>query len=158
MSILIDENTTVIIQGLSGYQARFDTEGSLRYGTKVAAGVVPGRKGEEVFGLPLYNTVAEAAREHKPDVSVVYVPARGAKDAVCEAVSAGVKLVVILTEKVPYRDFAEAYRIAKLNGARLTGPNCNGIISPGRCKVGILGNDPRFSSRARSASCRARGA
>ena len=144
MSILIDENTRVIIQGLSGYQARFDTGGSLRYGTKVVAGVVPGRQGEEVFGLPLYNTVAEAAKEHKPDVSVVYVPAKGAKDAVCEAVSAGVKLVVILTEKVPNRDFSEAFRIAKLHGARLTGPNCNGIISPGRCKVGILGNDPRY--------------
>jgi succinyl-CoA synthetase alpha subunit len=144
MSILIDENTTVIIQGLSGFQAKFDTEGSIRYGTKVVAGVVPGRGGETVLGLPIYNTVAEAVERHNPDASVVYVPARGAKDAICEAAQAGVKLILTLTEKIPNRDFAEAFRIAKLHGARLLGPNCNGVISPGRSKIGILGNDPRY--------------
>lgn len=147
MSILIDENTTVIIQGLSGFQATFDTEGSIRYGTNVLAGVVPGRGGETVLGLPIYNTVAEAVEKHNPDVSVVYVPARGAKDAICEAVEAGVKLVLTLTEKVPNRDFSEAFRIAKLHGARLLGPNCNGVISPGRSKIGILGNDPRYFTK-----------
>ncbi|MGB3222843.1 MAG: CoA-binding protein [Desulforhopalus sp.] len=147
MSILIDENTTVIIQGLSGFQASFDTEGSIRYGTKVLAGVVPGRGGETVLGLPIYNTVAEAVQRHNPDVSVVYVPARGAKDAICEAVEAGVKLVLTLTEKVPNRDFSEAFRIARLHGARLLGPNCNGVISPGRSKIGILGNDPRYFTK-----------
>jgi succinyl-CoA synthetase alpha subunit len=144
MSILIDEETSVVIQGLSGYQAQFDTEGAIRYGTKVVAGVVPGRKGETVLGLPIYNTVAEAARDHRVDASVVYVPAQGTKDAVAEAVSAGVKLVLVLTERVPYRDFAEAYRIAQIRGARLLGPNSNGVISPGRSKIGILGNDPRY--------------
>jgi len=144
MSILIDENTTVVIQGLSGFQAKFDTEGSLRYGTKVVAGVVPGRKGEQVLGLPIYNSVAEAAREHRPDAAVIYVPAQGAKDAICEAVHADIKLVLTLTEKVPFRDFSEAFRIAQLHGARLLGPNCNGVISPGRSKMGILGNDPRY--------------
>jgi succinyl-CoA synthetase alpha subunit len=144
MSILIDENTRVVIQGLSGFQAKFDTEGSIRYGTKVVAGVVPGRRGEKVLDLPIYNSVAEAARKHKLDASVVYVPAWGTKDAICEAVHAGVKLVLTLTEKVPFRDFAEAFRIARLHGARLLGPNCNGVISPGRSKMGILGNDPRY--------------
>lgn len=144
MSILIDKNTTVVIQGLSGFQASFDTEGALRYGTKVVAGVVPGRKGETVLGLPIYNTVAEAAQVHQPDVSVVYVPASGAKDAICEAAHAGIKIVLTLTEKVPYRDFSEAYHIAKRQGTRLVGPNCNGVISPGRSKIGILGNDPRY--------------
>jgi succinyl-CoA synthetase alpha subunit len=144
MSILIDENSTVVIQGLSGFQARFDTEGSIRYGTKVVAGVVPGRKGERVLGLPIYNSVSEAARKHQPDVAVIYVPAKGTKDAICEAVHAGIKLVLTLTEKVPFRDFSEAYRISQLQGARLLGPNCNGVISPGRSKIGILGNDPRY--------------
>jgi succinyl-CoA synthetase alpha subunit len=144
MSILIDKNTTVVIQGLSGFQARFDTEGSLRYGTKVVAGVVPGREGESVLGLPVYNTVSDAARKHQPDVSVVYVPANGAKDAICEAAHAGIKIILTLTEKIPSRDFSEAYRIAKLHGARILGPNCNGVISPGSSKIGILGNDPRF--------------
>lgn len=144
MSILIDKNTTVVIQGLSGFQARFDTEGCLRYGTRVVAGVVPGREGEHVLGLPVYNSVSEAARNHRPDVSVIYVPANGAKDAICEAAHSGIKIILTLTEKIPSRDFSEAYRIAKLHGARLLGPNCNGVISPGRSKIGILGNDPRF--------------
>ena len=144
MSILIDEKTAVLIQGLSGYQARFDTEGAIRYGTNVVAGVVPGRKGEKILGLPIYNTVSEATREHRVDASVVYVQARGAKDAISEAVTAGVKLVLALMEKVPFRDFAEAYRIAQIRGTRLLGPNSNGVISPGRSKIGILGNDPRY--------------
>ena len=143
MSILIDKDTRVIIQGLSGHQAQFDTQGSLAYGTKVVGGVVPGRKGETVLEIPIYNTVAEAVSATGATASVVYVPAMGTKDAIIEAVYAGIKLVVIITEKVPVRDFAEAYAIACQHGTRLMGPNCNGIIAPGKTKLGILGNSPR---------------
>ncbi len=144
MSILIDENTRVVIQGLSGHQAQFDTKGSLAYGTEVVAGVVPGRRGQSVLGLPVYNTVAEAVTECGADASVIYVPAQGAKDAVLEAVYAGIKLVLIITEKIPFRDFSEAFYIAQSRGVRLIGPNSNGIISPAKSKMGILGNAPQY--------------
>jgi len=144
MSILIDENTRVVIQGLSGHQAQFDTKGSLAYGTRVVAGVVPGRKGQTVLDLPIYNTVAEAVTEHGANASVIYVPAQGAKDAILEAVYAGIKLVLIITEKIPFRDFSEAFHIAKSRGVRLIGPNSNGIISPSKSKMGILGNAPQY--------------
>lgn len=144
MSILIDENTRVVIQGLSGHQAQFDTKGSLAYGTRVVAGVVPGRKGQTVLDLPIYNTVAKAVIEHGANASVIYVPAQGAKDAILEAVYAGIKLVLIITEKIPLRDFSEAFHIAKSRGVRLIGPNSNGIISPSKSKMGILGNAPQY--------------
>lgn len=144
MSILVNGETRVIIQGLSGFQAQFDTRGSLAYGTRVVGGVVPGRKGEKILDLPIFNTVAEAVATTGADASVIYVPAMGAKDAIIEAAYAGIKLVVIITEKVPVRDFAEAYHISKKRGTRLLGPNCNGIISPGKTKLGILGNAPKY--------------
>jgi succinyl-CoA synthetase alpha subunit len=140
MSILIDENTRVVVQGLTGHQAQFDTSYGLDYGTKVVAGVVPGREGQRILCIPIYNTVARAVRECGANASVLYVPAAGAKDAILEAVYAGIQLVVIITEKVPYRDFSEAFQSAKSRGVRLIGPNCNGLISPGKCKMGILGN------------------
>ncbi len=144
MSILIDENTKVIVQGLTGYQAQFDTKHCLKYGTKIVGGVVPGRAGEQVMGLPLYNTMADAVDATGANTSVVYVPARGAMDAILEAAHAGIKLVQVITEKVPYRDFSQAYHIANRLGTRIIGPNSNGIISPGKAKIGILGNDWRF--------------
>lgn len=146
MSILLDRNTRIVIQGLSGHQARFDTERALKYGARVVAGVVPGRKGERVLGLPVYNTVAEALDRHQARASALYVPGRGAKDAILEAASAGVELVIVITEKIPLRDFAEAYHLARARGARVIGPNCNGVISPGKSKMGILGNAPQFFS------------
>ncbi len=144
VSILIDENTKFVVQGLSGHQATFDTKGALAYGSKVVAGVVPGRKGEKVLDIPMYNTVAEAVQHQGAEASVIYVPARGGKDAILEAAAAGIQLVVVVTEKIPYRDFAEAYDIANSKGMRIIGPNSNGLISPGKSKLGILGNDPRY--------------
>lgn len=144
MSILIDQDTRVVVQGLSGHQAQFDTQGSIDYGTKIVAGVVPGRKGQTVLGIPIYNTVAQAVSATGATASVIYVPAKGTKDAIVEAVYAGLSLVVIITEKVPARDFAEAYAIATCYGTRLMGPNCNGIIAPGKSKIGILGNAPQY--------------
>lgn len=144
MSILIDQNTRIIIQGLSGHQAQFDTKRSLAYGSKVVAGVVPGREGQTVLGLPIYNTVEKAVTRHGANASVIYVPAQGAKDAILEAAYAGIKLIVIITEKIPLRDFSEAFHIARSRGVCLIGPNSNGIISPGKCKMGILGNAPQY--------------
>ena len=149
MSILIDEDTRIVVQGLSGYQAKFDTEGSLRYGSKVVAGVVPGRKGETILGLPMFNTVKEAVENEGAEASVIYVPASGGKDAIAEAAAAGIKLAVVVTEKIPHRDFAEAYRIACAKGMRIIGPNSNGLISSGKSKIGILGNDDRYFAPGR---------
>lgn len=144
MSILLDQNSRVVIQGLSGYQAQFDTKFCLEYGTNILAGVVPGREGQTVLGLPIYNSVKQAVVNHDVDTSAIYIPARAAKDAILEAIYAGIKLIVIVTEMIPLKDFAEVYRIAKSRNVRLIGPNCNGIISPGKAKILILGNDFRF--------------
>jgi succinyl-CoA synthetase alpha subunit len=144
MSILIDESTKVVVQGLTGYQAQFDSKHCIEYGTKIVGGVVPGRAGEKVMDLPLFNTMADAVAATDANTSVVYVPARGAMDAILEAAHAGIKLVQIITEKIPYLDFSRAYHIARLLDTRIMGPNSNGIISPGKCKIGILGNDWRY--------------
>ena len=144
MSILVDEKTKVVVQGLTGYQAQFDSKHCLSYGTKIVGGVVPGRAGEQVMDLPLFNTMADAVTVTGANTSVVYVPARGAMDAILEAAYAGIKLISVITEKIPYADFSRAYHISKKLGARIMGPNSNGIISPGKSKIGILGNDPRF--------------
>ena len=144
MSILVDEKTRVVVQGLTGYQAQFDTGNCLAYGTRVVGGVVPGRAGESVMDLPLFNTMAEAVEATGANTSVVYVPARGAMDAILEAAHAGIKLVQVITEKIPYLDFSRAFNIARRLGTRIMGPNSNGIISPGKPKIGILGNDWRF--------------
>jgi succinyl-CoA synthetase alpha subunit len=144
MSILIDENTMVVVQGLTGYQAQFDSRHCLEYGTKIVGGVVPGRAGETVMDLPLFNTMDDAVAATGANTSVIYVPARGAMDAILEAAYAGIKLVQIITEKIPYLDFSRAYHIARRLGTRIIGPNSNGIISPGKSKIGILGNDWRY--------------
>jgi len=144
MSILVDEKTKVVVQGLTGYQAQFDSKHCLSYGTKIVGGVVPGRAGEQVMNLPLFNTMEDAVAATGANTSVVYVPAKGAMDAILEAAYAGIKLVSVITEKIPYADFSKAYHIARKLGTRIMGPNSNGIISPGKSKIGILGNDPRF--------------
>ncbi len=144
MSILIDEMTKVVVQGLTGYQAQFDSKHCLSYGTKIVGGVVPGRAGEKVMDLPLFNTMADAVAATGANTSVVYVPSRGAMDAIVEAAHAGIRLVQIITEKIPYLDFSKAYHIAHRLGTRIIGPNSNGIISPGKSKIGILGNDPKY--------------
>lgn len=144
MSILIDEKTKVVVQGLTGYQAQFDSKHCLEYGTKIVGGVVPGRSGQKVMDIPIFNTMADAVAATGANTSIVYVPAMGAMDAILEAAYAGIELVEVITEKVPYRDFSQSYHIAKRLGTRIIGPNSNGIISPGKSKIGMLGNDPRF--------------
>ena len=145
MSILIDKNTRLVVQGITGRDGSFHTQQMLRYGTKVVAGVTPGRAGESVHGVPVFDSMVEAVAETRANASVIYVPAPFAADAIHEAADAGVTLIVCITEGVPVRDTLTAYhRVAALrerNGhgrPRLLGPNCPGLISPGLSKVGIL--------------------
>ena len=138
MSILIDKNTKVICQGLTGKQGTFHTQQSLEYGTQVVAGVTPGRGGEKHLNLPVFNTVAEAKAATGATVSMIYVPAPFAADAILEAADAGVELVVCITEGVPVLDMVRVKAVLKGSNVRLIGPNCPGIITPGACKIGIM--------------------
>jgi len=138
MSILIDKNTKVICQGLTGKQGTFHAQQCLDYGTKVVAGVTPGRGGEKHLGLPVYDTVADAARATGATVSMIYVPAPFAADAILEAADAGLELVVCITEGVPVLDMIKVKAVLRGTRTRLIGPNCPGIITPGQCKIGIM--------------------
>ena len=145
MSILIDKNTRLVVQGITGRDGAFHTRQMVDYGTKVVAGVTPGKGGQQVHGVPVFDTVAEAVAATRANTSVIYVPAPFAADAVYEAADAGVALIVCITEGVPVRDALGAYHhVADLRAAndgsrpRLVGPNCPGLISPGLSKVGIL--------------------
>lgn len=138
MSILVNQNTKLLVQGITGRDGSFHTRQMLDYGTRVVAGVTPGKGGQEEHGVPVFNTVAEAVQATGANASVVYVPARFAPGAVLEAMEAGVPLVICITEGVPVLDMIEVYHAAKTHGATLIGPNCPGIISPGQCKVGIM--------------------
>ncbi|HLF10908.1 MAG TPA: succinate--CoA ligase subunit alpha [Gammaproteobacteria bacterium] len=138
MSILIDASSKVICQGLTGKQGTFHTQQCLDYGTQVVAGVTPGRGGERHLGLPVYDTVADARRETGATVSMVYVPAPFAADAILEAADAGIQLVVCITEGVPVLDMVRVKAVLADYDCRLIGPNCPGIITPGACKIGIM--------------------
>ena len=138
MSILVDANTKVICQGLTGKQGTFHTQQCLDYGTKVVAGVTPGRGGEQHLGLPVFDTVAEAARATGATVSMIYVPAPFAADAILEAVDANLELVVCITEGVPVLDMVRVKAVLADSHCHLIGPNCPGIITPGACKIGIM--------------------
>ena len=139
MGILVDENTRVIVQGITGREGSFHTKLMLQYGTKVVAGVTPGRGGTTVEGVPVYDTVAEAVKEHpEANTSIIFVPARFAADAVYEAVDAGIKVIVVITEHIPVHDALRFVNYAKEKGAVVIGPNCPGIITPGKTKVGIM--------------------
>ncbi len=145
MSILIDKSTRLVVQGLTGRDGAFHTKQMLEYGTKVVAGVTPGKGGESVHGVPVFDSVAEAVAATRANASVIYVPLGAAADAIYEAADAGIGLIVCITEGLPVRDALAAWHyVAKLreknmNGKpRLVGPNCPGLISPGQCKVGIL--------------------
>ena len=143
MSILIDAATRVAVQGITGGQARFDTEWCIRYGTRVVAGVTPGRAGEVVHGVPVYDSMREAMAAHPADASVIYVPAASVKAAVLEAIDAGVKLILVTSEYVPLHDIVHVVACAREAGVSLVGCNTNGIISPGKSKVGGVGGiDP----------------
>jgi succinyl-CoA synthetase alpha subunit len=138
MSIFIDKSTKVVVQGITGRDGAFHTRSMIEYGTAVVAGVTPGKGGGKVHGVPVFNTVADAARATGANTSVIYVPAAFASDAVLEAADAGMKLIVCITEGVPTLDMVEVVPFVQARGARLIGPNCPGLISPGQSKVGIL--------------------
>ncbi len=137
MSILLDQNTRAIVQGF-GKQGAFHAEQCMAYGTKIVGGVTPGKGGAKQFGLPVFDTVEEARRELEPNASIVFVPPAGAADAILEAVDAGLALVVCITEGIPTRDMVRAWRFLRQSRTRLIGPNCPGIISPGKAKLGIM--------------------
>jgi succinyl-CoA synthetase alpha subunit len=138
VSILIDEHTKVIVQGITGRDGSFHAEAMLEYGTKVAGGVTPGKGGQTVGALPVFNTVKEAVTETGAQCSVIFVPAAFALDAIREAADGGISLVVCITEGIPVLDMVDLYHELKRKQVRLIGPNCPGIISPGKCKVGIM--------------------
>ncbi|MFQ5547002.1 MAG: succinate--CoA ligase subunit alpha [Woeseia sp.] len=138
MSILVDRNTKVICQGITGNQGSFHTEQCIEYGTRVVAGVTPGRGGQEVLGVPVFNSMAEAVGETGADVSMIYAPAPFAAGAIIEAAEAGVRLIVCITEGIPVLDMVRVKSYLKASDARLIGPNCPGIITPDECKIGIM--------------------
>jgi len=138
---IIDENSRVVVQGITGNEGRFHTEAMLRFGTKIVAGVTPGKEGEQVNGIPVYNTVAEAVSNHGANTSIVFVPARFAPGAVNEAIEAGIRTIVVITELIPQKDSIEFIARAEKTGAIIVGPNTPGIINPPkRVKVGIMPN------------------
>jgi succinyl-CoA synthetase alpha subunit len=138
MAILIDENTKAIVQGITGYQGSFHTQRMLSYGTKIVGGVTPGKGGKSVHGVPVFNTVKSAVDETGANASIIFVPPAFACDAVFEAVDSGIKLVVCITEGIPVHDELRMYWKVKEKNAVLIGPNCPGVISPGKSHLGIM--------------------
>ncbi len=138
MSILIDESTRVVVQGITGREGEFHTRAMIDYGTQVVAGTRPGKGGETFLGVPIFNTVADAVKATGANTSNIYVPARAAPDAMLEASDAGIKLVVTITEGVPVIDMMRVTDYFCERGTQLIGPNCPGLISPRKCKVGII--------------------
>jgi succinyl-CoA synthetase alpha subunit len=138
MSVFVDEKTRVVVQGITGRDGSFHTLQMAEYGTQVVAGVTPGKGGQKVHDIPVFDTVAEAVEKTGADTSVIYVPARFAADALFEAADAGIKLAVCISEGLPTLDVLRAYHYYKARGLRFIGPNCPGIISPGKAKVGIM--------------------
>ena len=138
MSILINRSTRVICQGITGKAGRFHTQQCVQYGTRMVGGVTPGKGGESVDGIPVFNNVKECLRSTPADASMVYVPAPFALAAIQEAFEAGLKLVICITEGMPVRDMIAATETAKNHGARIIGPNCPGIITAEECKIGIM--------------------
>jgi succinyl-CoA synthetase alpha subunit len=138
MSILINRNTKVLCQGITGKVGQFHTKGCLEYGTKMVGGVTPGKGGETVLGLPVFDTVHEAVAATGADATMIFVPPAGTGDAILEAVDAGIKVVIAITEGVPVLDMARVYRLVKQSKSVLVGPNCPGVITPEECKIGIM--------------------
>ncbi len=138
MSILVNKDTKLVVQGITGREGEFHTTQMVEYGTQVVAGVTPGGGGKRVAGVPVYNTMREAVDQTGANTSIIYVPAPFAADAVYEAVDAGIALVVCITEGIPALDEVRLYEYVRRSGARLIGPNCPGLITPGEAKVGIM--------------------
>lgn len=139
MAILINKKTRVITQGISGKAGKFHTEQCLEYGSDFVGGVTPGKGGQEVLGLPVFDTVYEATKKVKPDATMIFVPPPYAAHAILEAEDAGIPLIICITEGIPVRDMLEVSRVMRLSKkSRLIGPNCPGVITPGECKIGIM--------------------
>jgi len=138
MSIFIDKNTKVLVQGITGSVGTFHTKQMLEYGTKIVGGVTPGKAGSKVEGVPVFNTVTEAVKATGANASVIYVPPAFAADAICEAFDAGLDLVVCITEGIPILDMVKVKKFMEGKKTRLVGPNCPGVITPGECKIGIM--------------------
>ena len=140
MSVLINKDTKVLVQGFTGKNGTFHSEQALAYGTKVVGGVTPGKGGQKHLDLPVFNTMKDAVKETGADASVIYVPAPFVLDSIVEAVDSGVGLIVVITEGVPTIDMLKAKRYLETygNGTRMVGPNCPGVITPGECKIGIM--------------------
>ena len=140
MSILVDKNTRLVVQGITGREGEFHTRHMLNYGTNIVAGVVPGRGGQRAIDdkVPVFDTVRQSVEQAGANTSVIYVPAAFAPDAIREAAAAGIKLIVCITEGVPANDMVNTYAFVQAQGARLVGPNCPGLLTPGQAKVGII--------------------
>jgi len=138
MAILLNRDTRVLVQGITGRDGSFHTKLMLEYGTKVVGGVTPGKGGSEVHGLPVFDTMREAAEKTAANASVIFVPSAFAADAIMEAASAGMELIVAITEGIPVHDMIRVMEFLKEKGTRLIGPNCPGIITPGEAKIGIM--------------------
>jgi succinyl-CoA synthetase alpha subunit len=139
LSILVNKDTRVLVQGITGREGGFQTERCIEYGTKVMAGVTPGRGGETAFGVPVFNTVADAVEEQGPiDCALIFVPAPGAADAILEAAASRIELIICITEGIPTLDMMTVKRTLRGSGLTLIGPNCPGVITTGECRVGIM--------------------
>ena len=138
MSILVDKKTRLVVQGITGSEGSFHTQQIIEYGTKVVAGVTPGKGGTEFLGVPVFNTVEQSVKETKANTSVIFVPPAFASDAILEAANAGIKVIICITEGIPARDMIIVYNSIKNKNVVLIGPNCPGVISPGKAKVGIM--------------------
>ncbi len=138
MSIFVNKNTRLIVQGITGKEGSFHAQSCKEYGTNLLGGVTPKKGGTEICSVPVFNTVKEALNETNADTSMIFVPAKYASNAIIEAAEAGIKLIVCITEGIPIYDMLNAKSAVRLNGARLIGPNCPGLITPEECKVGIM--------------------
>jgi len=138
MSILVDEKTRLVVQGITGSEGSFHTRQMMEYGTKVVAGVTPGKGGQSFEGVPIFDTVASAVEKTGANTTIIFVPPAFAADAIVEAADAGISLIVCITEGIPTRDMISVYEYLKKKKIRLIGPNCPGVISPGKAKVGIM--------------------
>ena len=138
MGILIDNNTKLLVQGITGSQGQLHTRGCRDYGTNIVAGVTPGKGGQDFEGIPIFNTVQEAVNATGANASMIFVPPPFAADAVMEAAGAKIPLIVAITEGVPVTDMVRAVDFVRRQGVRLVGPNCPGVITPGQCKIGIM--------------------
>ena len=138
MSILVDNNSRLVVQGFTGKEGSFHSEQMIEYGTPLVAGVTPGKAGQSHLGRPVFNTVQDAVREEGADTSVIFVPPAFAADAILEAATAGIKVIICITEGIPTRDMVPVYHFVRQRGAALVGPNCPGVITPDQAKVGIM--------------------